>query len=91
VSDSALDDIKPPEVVFELLDLKEKGHLGSSVSVNLELYEGQIVTFILRTPPDTAPIPQAIPQLSTAEEYHVSFDCTSSDLRNFPLAHIIQQ
>lgn len=38
---------------MKLLDLRNKGHLGLSAYVELgELTEGQVVTFVLRTPPD---------------------------------------
>ncbi|PVF92804.1 glycoside hydrolase family 15 protein [Serendipita vermifera] len=90
VTASSLDDIKPPEVVFEVMDLQGKGHLGPSVSVNLDLHEGQIVTFILRTPPEERPIPQAIPKLSTAEEYHVSFDGTYFGHWNISSTYTVQ-
>lgn len=46
-------DIPQPEVTLRPLDLREKGHKGVGVCVDLELQEGQAVTFILRTPPDT--------------------------------------
>lgn len=46
-----MEEIEVPTINFELLDLAEKGHLGPAVVANLELQEGQSVTFILRTPP----------------------------------------
>ncbi|KAJ7171267.1 glycoside hydrolase family 15 protein [Mycena filopes] len=43
--------VAPPTVQLTLLDLTEKGHLGPGVQTELELEEGQCVTFVLRTPP----------------------------------------
>lgn len=74
VAESTVDDIPLPEVKFEILDLKDIGHLGTGVTVNLPLSEGQVVTFVLRCPPKEPPIPQAIPRISMANEYHVSFE-----------------
>lgn len=34
------------------LDLREKGHLGEGVCAELDLVEGQVVTFVLRPPPE---------------------------------------
>ncbi|KAG8678944.1 hypothetical protein FRC08_017353, partial [Ceratobasidium sp. 394] len=54
VVDTAPDmDLEKPEVKLRPLDLREKGHKGVGVCADLELVEGQIVTFILRTPSDT--------------------------------------
>ncbi|KLO10099.1 glycoside hydrolase family 15 protein [Schizopora paradoxa] len=44
--------LRPPVVDFAKLDLSAKGHLGESVSCDLDLIEGQTVTFVLRTPPE---------------------------------------
>ncbi|KAF8959160.1 glycoside hydrolase family 15 protein [Flammula alnicola] len=43
-----------PDVVFEFLDLSANGHKGLAVQSDIELSEGQCVTFILRTPPAQA-------------------------------------
>ncbi|KAJ4488634.1 Six-hairpin glycosidase-like protein [Lentinula lateritia] len=51
VTDSLLDNVQPPEVNFQLLDLSAKGHKGPAVSAEMTLYEGQVVTFVLRSPP----------------------------------------
>ncbi|KAG8745664.1 hypothetical protein FRC10_007361 [Ceratobasidium sp. 414] len=54
VVDTAPDmDLEMPEVKLRPLDLRAKGHKGVGVCVDLELVEGQIVTFILRTPTGT--------------------------------------
>ncbi|KAF8603807.1 glycoside hydrolase family 15 protein [Ceratobasidium sp. AG-I] len=46
-------DIAKPEVTLRPLDLREQGHKGVGACVDLDLVEGQVVTFILRTPPET--------------------------------------
>lgn len=42
---------KPPSVVFDLLDLSERGHKGMGVTSTFLLKEGESVTFVLREPP----------------------------------------
>lgn len=76
VADTSIDDIPAPKPNIEILDLQNKGHLGPSVSADIELHEGQIITFILRCPPKEPPIPQAIPRTTTATEYKVAFECS---------------
>uniref|UniRef100_A0A8H7XN78 Glycoside hydrolase family 15 protein n=1 Tax=Psilocybe cubensis TaxID=181762 RepID=A0A8H7XN78_PSICU len=44
-------DAAEPEISLEFLDLSAKGHKGLAVQSVLNLTEGQVVTFILRTPP----------------------------------------
>ncbi|KAJ4490166.1 glycoside hydrolase family 15 protein [Lentinula aciculospora] len=53
VTDSLLDNVLPPEVNFQILDLSAKGHQGLAVSSEMTLHEGQVVTFVLRSPPPT--------------------------------------
>ncbi|KAL5482311.1 hypothetical protein ACEPAI_8905 [Sanghuangporus weigelae] len=48
-------EVPAPPVELELLDLFDKGHLGLGVCCDLNLAEGQVVTFVLRVPPDTPP------------------------------------
>ncbi|OCB91140.1 glycoside hydrolase family 15 protein [Sanghuangporus baumii] len=48
-------EVLAPPVELELLDLSDKGHLGLGVCCDLNLAEGQVVTFVLRIPPDTPP------------------------------------
>ena len=48
ISESLVDGVPAPEVSVQLLDLTNKGHLGHSVSIDLDLVEGQVVTFVLR-------------------------------------------
>ena len=59
-----------PKAVIELIDLSEKGHKGLGVQSAFTLSEGQIVTFILRTPPTEvirAPVSGQNQALSTVE------------------------
>ncbi|KAJ3759693.1 glycoside hydrolase family 15 protein [Lentinula raphanica] len=51
VTDSLLDNVRPPEVSLNLLDLSAKGHKGPAASAEMILHEGQVVTFVLRSPP----------------------------------------
>ena len=76
VVESTVEDIPIPKVDLTTYDLQQVGHLGPSVTANLTLHEGQVVTFILRCPPKDPPIPQAIPRTETAKEYNVTFDCS---------------
>ena len=55
VAECSIDGVAAPKVKLTPLDLKEKGHLGMSVACDMELVEGQAVTFILRIPPSSAP------------------------------------
>jgi len=54
-SQNASEDVHPPEVVLKLLDLSAKGHKGPGVQSLFTLTEGQVVTFVLRTPPEDLP------------------------------------
>lgn len=51
VATSVLENVPPPQVKLELLDLTSKGHKGPGVTSYLTLVEGQVITFVLRTPP----------------------------------------
>ncbi|KAH7335366.1 glycoside hydrolase family 15 protein [Rhizoctonia solani] len=46
-------DVAKPQVTLRPLDLRPKGHKGVGTCVDLDLEEGQVVTFILRTPPES--------------------------------------
>jgi hypothetical protein len=48
IAESVSDCVPAPEVNIQLLDLTSKGHLGLSASVDLNLVESQVVTFVLR-------------------------------------------
>lgn len=52
VSVASASGLRPPAVNFTKLDLSAKGHLGEGVCCDLDLVEGQAVTFVLRTPPE---------------------------------------
>jgi hypothetical protein len=51
IAESVMDCVPPPAVELCTLDLRPQGHKGISISADLDLVEGQIVTFVLRTPP----------------------------------------
>ena len=66
VAESSIDGVPVPKVRLLPLDLKSKGHLGLSVFCDMELVEGQAVTFVLRIPPPNAPPKQGTPTESQA-------------------------
>ncbi|TDL30070.1 glycoside hydrolase family 15 protein [Rickenella mellea] len=49
-----MEHVEAPHVKLQPLDLKAEGHLGDSVCCDLDMVEGQAVTFVLRTPPKTS-------------------------------------
>ncbi|KAG8763293.1 hypothetical protein FRC11_004869 [Ceratobasidium sp. 423] len=54
VADTVPDiDVPKPQIALRPLDLRPKGHKGVGVSVDFDLEEGQVITFILRTPPES--------------------------------------
>lgn len=53
VAESTVENVPVPDVELQLLDLTKRGHKGPAISVDLALEEGQAVTFILRTAPET--------------------------------------
>ncbi|GBE78663.1 Uncharacterized protein SCP_0115540 [Sparassis crispa] len=74
IAESALDHIAVPNVRLELLDLTKKGHLGLSASCDLVLREGQVVTFVLRTPPDCELPEVARPSEERAQRMGVPYE-----------------
>ncbi|EMD39530.1 glycoside hydrolase family 15 protein [Gelatoporia subvermispora B] len=74
VTDTSLENIPEPEIELKLLDLTTRGHLGLSAYAEFTLYEGQSVTFILRTPPDVEIPEQANPSPEKAKEIGVSYE-----------------
>lgn len=54
VSAASAEGLRPPVLEFHKLDLRSKGHLGEGICCDLNLVEGQAVTFVLRPPPETA-------------------------------------
>lgn len=52
VAESVIDGVPSPAVEFQTLDLRSCGHKGISVGADLDLVEGQVVTFVLRTLPN---------------------------------------
>ena len=74
VAEYTLDDVGNPDVKLEYLDLGSKGHKGRGVWTEILLREGQVVTFVLRTPPDVALPTQAHPTHQAARELGISYD-----------------
>ncbi|KAM5541269.1 hypothetical protein V8D89_005198 [Ganoderma adspersum] len=74
VAEYTLDDVGDPDVKLEYLDLGSKGHKGRGVWTEVLLKEGQVVTFVLRTPPDVALPTQAHPTHQAARELGISYD-----------------
>ncbi|KAE9407921.1 glycoside hydrolase family 15 protein [Gymnopus androsaceus JB14] len=60
IADSLLDNVHQPEVSLKLLDLSRKGHLGPAVSAEMNLSEGQVITFVLRSPPSATQTEQVV-------------------------------
>jgi len=54
VAESVVDGVPSPSVELQTLDLRRQGHKGIGISADLDLIEGQVVTFVLRTPPQPA-------------------------------------
>ncbi len=69
-----LDDVGDPEVKLNYLDLDDKGHKGRGVWTEILLREGQVVTFVLRTPPDVSLPIQAHPTHQAARELGISYE-----------------
>jgi hypothetical protein len=74
VPESTMENVPTPEVELHQLDLTKKGHLGLSACTDLDLTEGQAVTFVLRTPPAQGAPPQIAPNKSKADALGVSLD-----------------
>ncbi|KAI8986304.1 glycoside hydrolase family 15 protein [Trametes punicea] len=74
IAESILDNVADPDVQLRLLDLSEKGHKGPGVWAHLDLKEGQVVTFVLRTPPDVQLPPEAHPSHETAEKMGIPYE-----------------
>jgi GH15 family glucan-1,4-alpha-glucosidase len=51
IAESVIDGVPSPSVQLHPFDLRPRGHKGLSICVDLDLTEGQVVTFVLRTPP----------------------------------------
>jgi hypothetical protein len=66
--------VDDPTVDLKILDLTSKGHLGLSAYCDLDLTEGQVVTFILRTPPEAEPEAKLTPTTEKAQSLGVSLE-----------------
>lgn len=86
IAESTMEDVPSPVVELKELDLTSKGHLGLSAYCDLDLHEGQVVTFVLRTPPAHGAPPKVVPTLERAETLGVSMErltASASRLRDF--------
>jgi hypothetical protein len=65
-----------PRIALEELDLRARGHRGAGVCAQLEMCEGQAVSFVLRVPPprDSATQDAAVPTEAYARELGISFE-----------------
>lgn len=74
VSESTMEDVPAPTVELKYLDLTGKGHLGPSAYCDLDLHEGQVVTFVLRTPPPPSQAQKLVPTMERADTLGVSIE-----------------
>lgn len=74
VAESTLENVAAPGVEFGELDLRPAGHKGVGACADLALREGQVVTFVLRIPPEGAPPAGSAPTPKKADELGVSFE-----------------
>jgi hypothetical protein len=74
VAESMVENVPSPTIKLQPLDLTKKGHLGLSAYADLELEEGQAVTFILRPPPAQVPSPKFMPNEEKAVSLGVSME-----------------
>ncbi|KAI0747485.1 glycoside hydrolase family 15 protein [Fomes fomentarius] len=74
LGESSLDNVGEPEIELHELDLEAKGYKGTGVWTEITLREGQVVTFVLRTPPNVRLPPQAHPTHQTAREMGIPYE-----------------
>lgn len=74
VSTTELECVNPPVVSLKTLDLKEKGHKGTGVYADIVMEEGQVVTFVLRSPPVKAASGIGQPTRLQADRLGVAFE-----------------
>lgn len=74
VAESTLENVAAPEVCLGELDLSAAGHKGLGACADIALKEGQVVTFVLRIPPEGEPPAGSAPTPQKAHELGVSFE-----------------
>lgn len=76
VAESTIESVSKPIGELKELDLSKRGHKGLAVCMDLDLNEGQAITFVLRTPPGESNIraDSIRPTEQKAKELGVSFD-----------------
>ena len=74
VAESTLENVEPPAVRLAELDLRAAGHKGSGACADLALSEGQVVTLVLRIPPEGEPPVGPTPTPQKARDLGLSFE-----------------
>ena len=77
VTESTIESVSCPVGDIKELDLTKRGHKGLGVYMDLDLEEGQAITFVLRTPPEESTVRADAalrPTEQKAKELGVSFD-----------------
>jgi hypothetical protein len=74
IAESVVDGVPLPSVDLQILDLSPHGHKGLSICVDLDLVEGQVVTFVLRTPKATKEQYSAVSTKEQSGQLGVSFE-----------------
>lgn len=87
-ADDGIGSVKKPKVQLRPLNLSDKGHLGDGVFCEMDMIEGQAVTFVLRTPPSRAPPLESRPTMEKANELGVPMKSSQFSLRFRMHAHL---
>jgi hypothetical protein len=74
VTSAELENVDAPSLSLKPLDLANKGHKGTGVFVDLLLEETQVVTFVLRSPPEKAASELGQPTRMQADRLGVPFE-----------------
>jgi hypothetical protein len=74
VTSSELENVPVPTLSLKPLELGQKGHKGQGVYTELIMEEGQVVTFVIRSPPQKAATSIAQPTRMQADRLGVDFD-----------------
>jgi hypothetical protein len=91
IAEGAPDDgtgaVRRPKPQLQLLDLAERGHLGKGVCCEMELVEGQAITFVLREPPSEAPPHSSRPTVDQANILGVPLQSLCGNSPAFALSY----
>ena len=83
IAESVVDGVPLPSIDLQTLDLSPRGHKGLSICVDLDLVEGQVVTFVLRTPKTAKEQYSAVSTKEHSEQLGVSFE------REFDFTYVV--